>query len=287
MYKTNDRVVKVRRYSPSRYCRKGGEEHEVPLGTAGEVIRTSDASDIIQVRFDNGCDWDLDKSELEFESIYNKRRCKMIDTKKLKKGNIIKVECDGVVGLFEIERYREDYDEVKCHGVSNVPGYDERMLEEFRKSYPDGNWTFNIKKIIQVLSNVKTIEVGDDVIVKRRPGKNWHHSGKIKDGSMGKVIRIINEGDDYAVNIDGSEYTFHKNEVMKTSTEFPKYAVIYDGSYEVSTWGSDLKLIKEEVQESIRKMCEKKAVIYELKPITRMQSVIKVQNIGKKTKTKR
>ena len=221
------------------------------------------------------------------ESVYKLRRCKMIDTKKLKIGKIIKAEMDGKIGLFEIAtEYNESNEIVKCHGVS-VKGQSEEDLERIRRDYTEGNWNINLTQIKQILSNSKTIEVGDDVVVKRKKGKNWHHSGSTKDGSMGKVEEVINSGDDYRIVIDGQSLLFRKNEVIKADTEFPKYAIIYDGNYEVSTWGTDLPLMKKEAEDAIKKTSDKKAVIYELKPLIKMQATIKIQNIGKKLKNKR
>ena len=284
-FKKGDRVVKAKRYSKNKYCKYGGEKIRFPLKTAG-IISKIGSDDEIHVDFDNGIDdWRLDKSELELESVYKLRRCRMIDTKKLKIGKIIKVDREGKIGLFEIAgEYDENDETVKCHGISNIDRQDEQDLERLRKDYPDGNWSIELKNIMQILSNFKTIGVGDDVVVKRHRRKNWHHSGDTKDGSMGKVEEVINDGDDYRINIDGNTLVFHKNEVMKSSTEFPKYATIYDGNYEVSTWGIDLPLMKKEAEESIKKTSDKKAVIYELKPLVKMQATIKIQNIGKKQK---
>ena len=280
-FKKGDRVVKAKRYSRREYCKKGGNEDKVPIGSAGEVIGVYNS--FITVDFDNGCEWNLDKSELQLESIYNLRRYKMIDTKKLKIGKIIKVDKDGKIGLFEIASdYDEDDKSVRCHGLSNISGQDEGNLERLRTDYPNGNWTIRLKEIKQILSNSKNIEVGDDVVVKRRKKKNWYHSGDTKDGSMGKVEEVIDGGDNYRVVIDGQSLLFHKNEVMKSSSEFPKYAIIYDGNYEVNTWGTDLQLMKKEAEDAIKKTSDKKAVIYELKPIVKMQATIKIQNIGKK-----
>jgi len=282
--KKGDRVVKAKRYSKDEYCKKGGHESSVPIGSAGEIKRIS--GDIIYVYFDNGIQWNLDKSELVLESIYNLRRYKMIDTKKLKIGKIIKAELNGKISLLEIAGKYDDYDKkIKCHGVSSIDGYNEESLEKLRRDYPDGNWNIALKQIKQILSNSKTIKVGDDVVVKRYRGKNWHHSGSTKDGSMGKIEEVINDGDDYRINIGGESVVFHKNEVMKSNTEFPKYAIIYDGNYEVSTWGVDLSLIKKEAEESIKKTSDRKVVIYELKPLIKMQAIIKIQNIGKKNKS--
>ncbi len=283
-FKKGDRVVKVKRYSKDKYCKQGGGEKNVPIGTVGIIKRTIGD---INVDFDNGVNWNLDESELVLESIYNLRRYKMIDIKKLKKGKIIKADLNGKIGLFEIaNEYNSSDKEVRCHGVSNIDGQDENDLERIRRDYPDGNGDIKLDKIKQILSNSKTITVGDDVIVKRYRGKNWHHSGSTKDGSIGKVEEVINDGDDYRINIGGEIFIFHKNEVMKSNTEFPKYAIIYDGNYEVSTWGVDLSLMKKEAEESIKKTSDKKVVIYELKPLMKMQTTIKIQNIGKKADKK-
>ncbi len=284
-FKKGDRVVKINRYSKDEYCKEGGDEDEAPIGTAGEV--SSINNDLINVNFDNGTNWNLHESELQLESVYKLRRYKMIDTKKLKKGVVIKAEHDNKVCLFEIASAYDKYDKsVQCHGVNGLPGYNEANLEQFRKDYPRGNWKIKLDKIKQILSRSKTIEVGDDVVVKRYKGKNWYHSGDTKDGSIGKVDEVIADGEDYRIKIDGDVALFHKNEVMKTDSEFPKYAIIYDGNYEVNTWGVDLPTMKEQAKESIKKTSDKKVVIYELKPIVKMQATIKIQNIGKKTKTR-
>lgn len=61
-----DKVIKAHSYSTEKYCKYGGEEHDVPIGTKGKVVRVISDNDV-QVLFDNGVNWDLDISEIEKE----------------------------------------------------------------------------------------------------------------------------------------------------------------------------------------------------------------------------
>lgn len=71
------RVKKSRAYSEEEYCRYGGEEENLPIGTEG-IIRdvhkcdetgfyVEDAEELaFSIGFDNGIDWDLDATEFDF-----------------------------------------------------------------------------------------------------------------------------------------------------------------------------------------------------------------------------
>ena len=69
-FKIGDTVVKARPYIEGdgelHYCKHGGDEYAVPLGTIGKVVEIKD-QDIssVRVRFTNGVDWTLDESELD------------------------------------------------------------------------------------------------------------------------------------------------------------------------------------------------------------------------------
>ena len=62
-YEEGMRVVKARRYSEDKYCRMGGEESAVPIGTEGTIKGVGGES--ISVLFDNGERWALDITELD------------------------------------------------------------------------------------------------------------------------------------------------------------------------------------------------------------------------------
>ena len=66
MFKENDRVVKARKYSDDQYCRYGGGERSVPIGTKG-IIRSNEIPDLVSVEFNNGVCWNVHPSELKHE----------------------------------------------------------------------------------------------------------------------------------------------------------------------------------------------------------------------------
>ena len=61
--KIGDRVMKYKTYTNSRYCKFGGDERYVPLGSKGTITHISD--DVVCVSFDNNIGWSLDVSELK------------------------------------------------------------------------------------------------------------------------------------------------------------------------------------------------------------------------------
>lgn len=65
MLSTGMRVVKVREYKPGVYCKYGGEERHVPLGTCGKVLYYEEQILRVNVQFDNGIQWSVDASELK------------------------------------------------------------------------------------------------------------------------------------------------------------------------------------------------------------------------------
>ena len=67
-FRRGDKVIKYKPYSTIKYCKHGGEEDEVPLGTRGIVDNIFEASSgtfSAQVNFENGLSWTLDVRELE------------------------------------------------------------------------------------------------------------------------------------------------------------------------------------------------------------------------------
>jgi len=66
-FAVNDRVKKVRAFGGSgrhNYCAYGGDENEVPIGTAGKITLVENANKV-RVQFDNGILWFVDTSELD------------------------------------------------------------------------------------------------------------------------------------------------------------------------------------------------------------------------------
>jgi hypothetical protein len=68
-FKVGDKVVKARPYSKENYCRYGGCNSEVPIGTLGTIKSVNSLSEV-KVKFDNNVDWSVDISELSFEKGY-------------------------------------------------------------------------------------------------------------------------------------------------------------------------------------------------------------------------
>jgi len=63
-FKAGDRVIKHKRYSKGSYCRFGGPESKVPLGTKG-IIKSVCSDQSVVVKFDTlSYTWNVDKSEL-------------------------------------------------------------------------------------------------------------------------------------------------------------------------------------------------------------------------------
>ncbi len=67
-FKIGDRVVKYKRYSPEKYCRFGGYDINVPLGTVGTIDNLI-RSNCVSVRFDTGYGWEVDPIELRHQNI--------------------------------------------------------------------------------------------------------------------------------------------------------------------------------------------------------------------------
>ena len=111
-FKVGDRVIKARRYSDEDYCRHGGDEDELPLGSEGKIISIQEGGDRIFVEFDcltEGDSWSLNKNELDLvtrkeeKSLYflgSKVEC-IKDFEKIKKGmkGIIQDLTKGDIGV--------------------------------------------------------------------------------------------------------------------------------------------------------------------------------------------
>ena len=69
MFVLGDKVEKYKAYSPSLYCRWGGEEEYIPLGSKGNVVELKiiDGIERVVVSFENGITWSVDASELKKE----------------------------------------------------------------------------------------------------------------------------------------------------------------------------------------------------------------------------
>jgi len=63
-FKVGDKVVKTRAYSKSNYCRHGGDDSEVPIGTKGKITSIEDEENTY-VLFENGISWNLHQKEIE------------------------------------------------------------------------------------------------------------------------------------------------------------------------------------------------------------------------------
>ena len=61
--KISVRVYKARPYSIDKYCKHGGNSHQVPISTKGKI--TYQGEYYITVRFDCGTTWNLHPSEIE------------------------------------------------------------------------------------------------------------------------------------------------------------------------------------------------------------------------------
>ncbi len=70
------RVVKARPYSDTKYCKYGGDKHSVPIGTRGKIVSSSFPHNSLIVIFDNDIEWEIDKSELDLESYFDKKHSK-------------------------------------------------------------------------------------------------------------------------------------------------------------------------------------------------------------------
>lgn len=100
-FNVGDRVVKARRYSNDEYCRFGGEESVVPIGTRGEVVRTIDGA--LAVKFDNDCNWSLDETELDLES---KSKVKI---QPIEKHLILQDSCGNFIAIKNSEKEAIEY----------------------------------------------------------------------------------------------------------------------------------------------------------------------------------
>ncbi len=94
IFKEGDGVVKARPYNNNEYCKCGGDEDEVPIGTLGKVTRI-DIDNDIHVDFENGKDWSLDKSELDFVKGYKGKKIKP------KHFLVMQKSCNNFVGAYE------------------------------------------------------------------------------------------------------------------------------------------------------------------------------------------
>lgn len=67
-FKKGDRIIKARRYNSSQYCRYGGDECTVPIGTKG-TIKFDSSQGCLDIKFDNGINWNVDSSEVELNTV--------------------------------------------------------------------------------------------------------------------------------------------------------------------------------------------------------------------------
>ena len=100
-FNVGDRVVKARRYSNDQYCRFGGEDIDLPIGTRGEV-RMINGGDLV-VSFDNGCNWSLDETELDLES---KSKVKI---QPIEKHLILQDSCGNFIAIKNSEKEAIEY----------------------------------------------------------------------------------------------------------------------------------------------------------------------------------
>ncbi len=70
-FKVGDKVIKARRYSNGEYCKYGGDEKEVPIGTEGEVTEIEGVNKL-SVEFPQW-NWSVDVMEVEFVKGYKPR----------------------------------------------------------------------------------------------------------------------------------------------------------------------------------------------------------------------
>jgi hypothetical protein len=77
-FKVGDRVVKVKAYTSSQYCRFGGNDREVPIGTLGTIKSVNSLSEV-RVKFDNNVDWNVDVSEISFAKGYKRVKAKPVE----------------------------------------------------------------------------------------------------------------------------------------------------------------------------------------------------------------
>ena len=70
MFKVGDRVVKARAWSERKYCKFGGEPSQVPIGTEGEIIATSEDNSFY-IKFENHEHWNVDASEIDLVKSVN------------------------------------------------------------------------------------------------------------------------------------------------------------------------------------------------------------------------
>ena len=64
--KEGDRIYKARPYNDEDYCRHGGDEYDVPIGTQGKIIEADPHNkETVRVAFDNGVNWSVNIIEIE------------------------------------------------------------------------------------------------------------------------------------------------------------------------------------------------------------------------------
>lgn len=100
-FEVGDRVIKAKRYSHDRYCKHGGEEDKVPIGSVG-VIKTIENDTDIEVKFDNDTLWTLDISELKFEKKGLKKA--KVKPDNMKRFMVYGTGCDNKSELFKTEK---------------------------------------------------------------------------------------------------------------------------------------------------------------------------------------
>lgn len=115
-FNVGDRVVKDKRYSSTEYCKFGGTEPEVPLGTPGIVVEVR-GEDKFRVLFDSGIEWSIHSSELIFEKGY--KRPSLSDVKYMVYGT-------------------------GCNNRSNLSSNEDELKEGMIKASNDSNWTGDI-----------------------------------------------------------------------------------------------------------------------------------------------
>lgn len=60
--KIGDKYRKQHWYSKDQYCKYGGDEHDIPIGSIGKVVDIQ--GDKIKLQFNDGVTWSVDRSEI-------------------------------------------------------------------------------------------------------------------------------------------------------------------------------------------------------------------------------
>jgi len=129
-FREGDKVVKARRYSADEYCKYGGTEWEVPIGTEGTIINDF-GSNKVEVSFENDKTWSLHTSELDLVKGFKPK------PENLTKYMVYGTGCNNKSELVESEKELKEMLKVYTHDsdwTGRIIGYKLVPLYEAEKS---------------------------------------------------------------------------------------------------------------------------------------------------------